>query len=147
MNCTVYSLFQFSYLHTFYRPNNITTNLIFKVSQRKRLIDIPLWTHMRRKEWRESGKHLQGVTPLFKNFYMNLMAILFSYISQVIGQKKWHLYLKMLRKKQWDSALRHQNIKKHIALVNNFWTLSEWIRNMQMIHFSTIKTRMRMLHG
>ena len=25
MNCVTYSLFQFSYLHTFYKPNNIKT--------------------------------------------------------------------------------------------------------------------------
>ena len=29
--CTVYSLFQFSYLHAFYKPNNITTKLSLKV--------------------------------------------------------------------------------------------------------------------
>ena len=55
-NYTVYSLFQFSYLHAFYKANNITTklslklNLIFKVSQTKRQIYIPLWTHMVHKE-------------------------------------------------------------------------------------------------
>ena len=31
MNCTVYSLFQFSYLHAFHKPNNITTKLNLKV--------------------------------------------------------------------------------------------------------------------
>ena len=31
MNCTVYSLFQFSYLHAFYKLNNITTKLSLKV--------------------------------------------------------------------------------------------------------------------
>ena len=25
MNCVIYSLYQFSYLHTFYKPNNIKT--------------------------------------------------------------------------------------------------------------------------
>ena len=30
-HCTVYSLFQFSYLHAFYKPNNITTKLSLKV--------------------------------------------------------------------------------------------------------------------
>ena len=53
---TVYSLFQLSYLLAFYKPNNITTklslkvNLLFKVSQTKGQIDIPLWTHMGHKE-------------------------------------------------------------------------------------------------
>ena len=31
-------------------------------------------------------KNLQGVTPLRQNFEMNLIPILFCYISQVIGQ-------------------------------------------------------------
>ena len=31
INCTVYPLFQFSYLHAFYKPNNITTKLSLKV--------------------------------------------------------------------------------------------------------------------
>ena len=31
MNCTGYSLFQISYLHAFYKPNNITTKLSLKV--------------------------------------------------------------------------------------------------------------------
>ena len=31
MNCTVYALFQFSYLHAFYKSNNITTKLSLKV--------------------------------------------------------------------------------------------------------------------
>ena len=31
IDCTVYSLFQFSYLHAFYKPKNITTKLSLKV--------------------------------------------------------------------------------------------------------------------
>ena len=31
MNCTVYTSFQFSYLHAFYKSNNITTKLSLKV--------------------------------------------------------------------------------------------------------------------
>ena len=31
MNCTVDSLFQFSYLHAFYKPNKIITKLSLKV--------------------------------------------------------------------------------------------------------------------
>ena len=30
INCTVYELFQFSYLHVYYKPNNITTKLSVK---------------------------------------------------------------------------------------------------------------------
>ena len=31
LNCTVYSLFQFSYFHAFYKPSNITAKLSLKV--------------------------------------------------------------------------------------------------------------------
>ena len=31
MNCAVYSLYQFSYLHAFYKPNNIITKPSLKV--------------------------------------------------------------------------------------------------------------------
>ena len=52
---------------------------------------------------------------------MNLMPVLFCYISQVTGQLKFDTFTsKMQRKKQEGSALRHKiffNIKKHLALV------------------------------
>ena len=50
---------------------------------------------MGHKEWRQDGKLLQDVIPLLQNFEiwhltrnfdMNLMPILFCFISQVIGQ-------------------------------------------------------------
>ena len=59
---THYFNFQFSYLHTIYKTNNITrntslkVNLIFKVSSIKRQINIPVWTHMGHKRWRNDGK-------------------------------------------------------------------------------------------
>ena len=77
----------------------------------------------------------------------------------------------MRRKKQQDSALRHQkifNIKKYLALLlknflhvlfcvfqtnldkaaNILCKLSEWIINIQIIeYFNTKKTWMRILHG
>ena len=66
-------------------------------------------------------KLLQGVIPLHQNFEMNLMPVLFCYISQVIGQSKFDNFTsKMWRKKLLGSALRHQNIfsiKKQFALV------------------------------
>ena len=43
----------------------------------------PTWG-IKNEAWME--KLLQGVTPLLQNFKMNLMPILFCYISQVIGQ-------------------------------------------------------------
>ena len=46
---------------------------------------MPLWTHMGHNEVRME-KLLQGVTPLPQKFEMNLMPILFCYISQIIGQ-------------------------------------------------------------
>ena len=55
MNCV--NAFQFSYLHTFYKLNQITLkpslaqklNLILRSSSIKREINIPLWTHMEHK--------------------------------------------------------------------------------------------------
>ena len=47
--------FQFSYLHTFYKPNNIKTKpstkvkTIFKFSTIMEQINVPLGTHMGRK--------------------------------------------------------------------------------------------------
>ena len=95
------------------------------------------------------------------------MSILFCYISQPIGQKKFHIFIsKMWRKIVKAVHLRllftynNENlfsIKKQLALVlvhvlfcvfqtnlnkavNIFCTPSEWIRNIQMIQcFSTIK--------
>ena len=89
MNCTVYSLFQFSYLHAFYKTNNITTKLSLKV---KSLFQI--WPNKETDGYSTWGmknearmeKLLQDVTPLLQNFEMNLMPILFYYISKVIGQ-------------------------------------------------------------
>ena len=54
-------------------------NLIFKVSQTKQQINIPLWTHIGHKEWREHGKTFAG-------HEMNSVPILFCYISLVISQ-------------------------------------------------------------
>ena len=46
-------------------------------------------------------KLLQGVIPVLQNFEMNLMPILFCYISQVIGQYKFDTFTpKIWRKKQ-----------------------------------------------
>ena len=44
---THYFNFQFCYLHTFYKPNNIKTmlKLIFKFSTMWQ-INVPLWTHV-----------------------------------------------------------------------------------------------------
>ena len=47
---------------------------------------------MGHKKWSEDEKLLQGVTPLLQNVEMNLMPILFCYISQVIGQQKFDIF-------------------------------------------------------
>ena len=63
-------------------------NLIFKVSQTKRHIFHfgPTWSI---KNEVRMEKLLQGVTSLRQSFEMNLMQILFCYISQAIGQLKF----------------------------------------------------------
>ena len=93
MNFTVYSLFQFSYLHAFYKPNNITAKLSLKVKsyfqsypnkETYRYSTFgPTWSI---KNEAMMEKLLQGVTQLLQNFEMNFTPILFCYISQVIGQ-------------------------------------------------------------
>ena len=106
---------------------------------------------------------LWGVIPLLYNFEMNLMPILFCYLSQVIGELKFDTFVsKMWKKNNKARHVRsfftylHQNlfnIKKHLDLVlkkicrciflcipnyfnkavNIFCKRPEWIRNMQMI--------------
>ena len=72
MNCrsewvllyTNYFNFQVSYLHAFYKPNNIKSKpstkvifkLIFKFSTLKGQISAPLWTQIGHKGWRKEGK-------------------------------------------------------------------------------------------
>ena len=55
--------------------------LIFKFSTTIEAINVPLWTHMGHKRWREDGK-----TFIRWNYEMNLMPIFFYYISQVIAK-------------------------------------------------------------
>ena len=106
MNCTVYSLFQFSYLHAFYKSNNITKlnlklNLIFKVSQTKRQIkNIPLWIHMWHKEWREDGKNFIWCCTIALKFWdeFNVNFVLL-YFSSYRSIEIWHLYFKNAKKK------------------------------------------------
>ena len=82
------SLFQFSYFHAFYKPNNITTKLSLKVesyfqSKPKKETDRystlePHGALTMKQGWK---KLIKGVTPLLQHFEMNLMPILFCYIS------------------------------------------------------------------
>ena len=57
---TVLYIHYFNFLIFMHSTNQITLqqslNLIFKVTQTKQKINIPLWTHMGHNEWREDGK-------------------------------------------------------------------------------------------
>ena len=83
MNCTVYSLFQFFYLHGFYKQNNITTKLSLKVksyfqsspNKETYIFHFRLTWGIKNEAMME--KRLQGVTPLLQNFKINLVPILF----------------------------------------------------------------------
>ena len=128
MSCTVYSSFKFSYLHAFYKPNNIITkfrfkklNLIFKVSQTKRQINISLSTHKGHKEWREDGKALTRCHPIALEFWDEFNAnFVLLYFSSYRSIKIWHFYFKNETKKTIRQCIKtpeHFNIKKHLALV------------------------------
>ena len=100
---TNYFNFQFYYLHTFYKPNNIKTKpstkvifkLIFKFSTIKGQISAPLWTHMGHKGWRKDGKtFIRCYTFALKfwdEFNANFVLLYFSSYSSI---EMWHLCLK-----------------------------------------------------
>ena len=97
-------------------------NLIFKVSQTMRQIDIPLWTHMGHKEWSEDGKTFTRCYTIASKFWDEFNAnFVLLHFSSYRSIKIWHLYLKNVEKK----AVRQ--------CINIFCTLSEWTRNIQMI--------------
>ena len=102
---------------------------------------------------------------------MNLIPVCFVILLRFQVNKNLTPLLQKCQEKKIGYALRHENffnIKKHLALVlkknvavlfcvfetnlnkevDIICKLSEWIRNIQMIHcFNTIKTWMRILHG
>ena len=96
---TNYFNFRFSYLHPFYKPNNIKTKpstkvkLIFKFSTIMEQINVPLWTHMGHKGWRKDGKtfiRCYTITLKFRdefNAYFVLLNFL-SYSSIKCEEKK-----------------------------------------------------------
>ena len=115
---THYFNFQFSYLYTFYKLNNIKTKpstklkLIFKFSTIMEQINVPLWTHMGHKGWRKDGKtFIRCYTVALKfwdEFNTNFVLLYFSRYSII---KMWHLY--------------HNNVEKdnkamHLWLVFNY---------------------------
>ena len=98
-----YFNFQFSYLHTFYRPKNIKTKpstkvsikLIFKFSTMGQ-IKIPLKTHMGHKGWRKNGTFIRCYTialKLWDEFNANFVSL---YFSSCI--KMWDLFLRNVEK-------------------------------------------------
>ena len=104
------------YIHYFYFL--IFMHLTNQVSQTKRQINIPLWTHMGHKGWREDEKTFTRCCTISLKFwhelYVNFVLLYFSSYSSI---KIWHLYFKNMKKK---TVLRYQNIfniKKHLALV------------------------------
>ena len=78
-------------------------NLIFKVNQTKWQINIPLWTHMGHKEWREDGKTFTRCYTIALKFWdeFNPNFVLL-YFSSYTSIKIWNHYFK---------------INKHLALV------------------------------
>ena len=107
---TLLYIHYFNFLIFMHFTNQITLqqsltflNLIFKVSQTRGQINIPLWTHMGHKEWRHDGK---GVIPftgcchtIALKFWdeFNANFVLFSF-SSYRSKKVWHLYFKNVKK-------------------------------------------------
>ena len=98
--------FQFSNLHTFYKPNNIKTKpstevifkLIFKFST-KGQISASLWTHMGHKGWRKDGKTFISCYTFALKFWDEFNAsFVLSYFSKYSSVEMWHLYLKSVEK-------------------------------------------------
>ena len=95
---TNYFNFQFSYLHTFYKPKNIKTKpstklkLIFKFRTIMGQINIPILTYMGLKGWRKDGKtFIRCYTlalKLWDQFNANFVLLYFSSYSSV------HFYIK-----------------------------------------------------
>ena len=98
---TNYFNFQFSYLHTFYKPKNIKSksSTKFKFSTIMGQINIPLWTHMGHKQWRKDGKTFVScytiALKLWDEFNANFVLVYFSSYSSI---KMWHLCLKNMKK-------------------------------------------------
>ena len=100
---THYFNFQFSHLHTFYKPNLMktkpSTNLIFNFSSIKRQINIPLWTQMGHKGWKKDGKtfiRCYTITLKFRAEFNANFALL--YFSSYRSIKIWQLYLQNVEK-------------------------------------------------
>ena len=112
---TNYFNFQFSYLHTFYKPSNIKTKPstkvtfkpVFKFNTIKGQISAPIWTHMGHKGWRKDGKtFIRCYTIALKfwdEFNVNFVLLYFSSYSSI---KMWRFYLKNVEKNNKAMHLR-----------------------------------------
>ena len=131
---THYFNFQFSYLHTFYKPNNIKTKAgtriksdfsikLDKLTDKYSTLDM----HVGHNGWRNDGKTIIRCHTIVLRFEMNLMPIFFVlHFSSYRSIKTWCLYLRNVEKNNYLVHLRllftylHQNvfnIMKHLALV------------------------------
>ena len=104
---TNYFSFQFSYLRTFYKPNNMKTKLstkalfklIFKFSTIMGADSAPLWTHMEHKGWRKDGKTFIKCSAFALKFWDEFNAnFVFLYFSSYSSKEMWNLYLKNVEK-------------------------------------------------
>ena len=136
MHCVneLYCIFiiSFFYLHAFHKPNNIITKpsikvtLIFKVSQTKRQIDIPLWTHMGHKEWSEDGKTFTKCYTIASKFWDEFNAnFVLLHFSSYRSIKIWHIYFRYVEKKAGRPCIK---TPKH--LLQDFYIVSD--------HFGTL---------
>ena len=156
MNCV--NAFQFSYLHTFYKLNQITLkpslalklNLALRSSSIKWEINIPLWTHMEHKGWGKDGKAFIRCCIIALRFWdqFNASFPLLNF-STYKSMKIWHLYLKKVERNNMGMHLRLlftylRQIcpctfcvfqKKVNKAVNILCTLPEWTRNDTMLQY------------
>ena len=156
MNCV--NAFQFSYLHTFYKLNQITLkpslalklNLALRSSSIKWEINIPLWTHMEHKGWGKDGKAFIRCCIIALRFWdqFNASFPLLNF-STYKSMKIWHLYLKKVERNNMGMHLRLlftylRQIcpctfcvfqKKVNKAVNIFCTLPEWTRSDTMLQY------------
>ena len=129
--CYILIISIFNFLIFIHFTNQITLKqslaqrlkLIFKFSLIKRQKNIPLWTHLRHKGWREYGKTFIRCYTIALKFWDEFNAnFVLLYFLSYRSIKIWHLYLKNVFKNNRVVHLRLLfqilfNIKKHLALV------------------------------
>ena len=109
---TNYLSFQFSDLHTFYKPNNIKTKPTTKAKTYIQIyimvhINVPLWTHMGHKQWKKDGKTFIRYYTIALKYWDEFNAnFVFLYFSSYSSIKMWHLWLKNVEKNNKAVSLR-----------------------------------------